>query len=73
MLARWDGFWHAAADLSDQDRAELARISAYRRWKHLRANLRRQPVAVLKNLLLYGLTRPRSLLHGLQPVHAEEM
>ena len=68
LLERWDRFWKAAPGLASEDRAELTRLSAYRRWKHLRANARRQPRAALLNLVKCGFTSPRSLLHGLQPV-----
>lgn len=51
MLDRWDRLWQAAPDLSLKDRDELARISALRRWKHLRANVRRQPLRVFADLL----------------------
>jgi glycosyltransferase involved in cell wall biosynthesis len=58
LLDRWDRLWHAATDLTAEDRRELARLSAFRRWKHLRANGREQPVAVVKGLLRLMTTQP---------------
>jgi hypothetical protein len=54
MLDRWDALWKAANDLSAEDRKELARLSAMRRRKHLRANARREPLAAALNYLKYG-------------------
>jgi glycosyltransferase involved in cell wall biosynthesis len=63
MLDRWDRLWQAADDLTPADRAELARTSSFRRWKHLRANARQQPLAALKgamkSIMLKG---PQSLV-----------
>jgi SAM-dependent methyltransferase len=61
MLERWDRLWRAAPGLTSADRRELARLSAIRRWKHLRANARPQPVAALTHLLKLGVTRPASI------------
>jgi glycosyltransferase involved in cell wall biosynthesis len=61
MLDRWDRFWQAAPDLTPQDREELAQISAFRRWKHLRSNARRQPLRVLRGLLKLATTNHRFL------------
>ena len=38
MLERWDRLWRVAPGLTSDDQRELARLSAFRRWKHLRAN-----------------------------------
>jgi len=62
MLDRWDRMWGKAADLTSEDRAELGRLSAFRRWKHIRTNARRNPVEALLQLLRFGLTRPRSII-----------
>ena len=61
MLERWDGLWRAAPGLTSSDRRELARLSAFRRWKHLRANARPQPAAALMHLLKLGVMRPASI------------
>ena len=45
MLDRWETLWQKVDDLSAADRMELTKLSAMRRWKHLRANVRRQPLA----------------------------
>ena len=62
MLDRWDRFWQGATDLTLQDREELAQISAFRRWKHLRSNARRQPLRVLQGLLKLATTNHRFLI-----------
>lgn len=61
MLDRWDRFWQAAPDLTPQDREELAQLSTFRRWKHLRSNARRQPLRVLRGLLKLATTNHRFL------------
>jgi glycosyltransferase involved in cell wall biosynthesis len=68
MLDRWEGFWHSATDLTPEDRLELARISSLRRWKHLRANARKQPVAVLKSFIRLAATKPQFLAPALRGV-----
>jgi glycosyltransferase involved in cell wall biosynthesis len=69
MLDRWDRFWQAATDLAPQDRQELARISAFRRWKHLRANARTQPATALTALLKLTVTKSQFLVPALREVH----
>lgn len=64
MLDRWDRLWQAASDLSAEDRRGLARLSAFRRWKHLRANGVRQPLAACLSLVKFAATRPGSLFGG---------
>ncbi len=54
MLDRWEALWKAADDLSEADKKELAKLSAMRRRKHLRANARREPLAAAFNYLKYG-------------------
>lgn len=66
VLGRWDRLWQADLSLSREDRTELRRLSAFRRWKHLRANARRQPGRVLLSLLRFGATRPGVLFAGLR-------
>jgi glycosyltransferase involved in cell wall biosynthesis len=61
MLDRWDRFWQEAPDLTRQDRQELAHLSAFRRWKYLRGNARRQPLRVLRGLFKLATTNHRSL------------
>lgn len=62
MLDRWDRLWKAANDLTAFDREELARTSSFRRWKHLRANARRQPLAAIKGAMKSMLKGPQSLV-----------
>jgi glycosyltransferase involved in cell wall biosynthesis len=57
MLDRWDDLWQADPDLTAQDRAELGRMSTFRRWKHLRANARPQPVKAMMGLLKLATTK----------------
>jgi hypothetical protein len=64
MLDRWDRLWQAAPDLTTQDREELAHMSAFRRWKHLRSNARRQPLRVLQGLFKLATTNHRFLIHA---------
>jgi len=66
LLNRWDRLWQAAADLTPEDRQELARTSAFRRWKHLRGNARQQPVPVMMGLLKLATTRSHFLLPALR-------
>jgi len=47
MLDRWDRLWQAVTNLTRQDRRALERLSGWRRWKHLRGNVRRQPIQAL--------------------------
>jgi glycosyltransferase involved in cell wall biosynthesis len=61
MLDRWDQFWQADCDLTTQDRDELARMSAFRRWKHLRSNARTQPFRALRGLLKIATAKNRFL------------
>ena len=66
ILDRWDRLWRAAPDLSDEDRRGLARLSAFRRRKQLRASGRREPVAVCLNLVRLAFSRPGSLFGDVQ-------
>jgi hypothetical protein len=66
LLNRWDKLWQAATDLTPQDRQRLARTSAFRRWKHLRANARSQPIPVLMGLLKLATTQTQFLLPALR-------
>jgi glycosyltransferase involved in cell wall biosynthesis len=68
MLDRWDRLWKAATDLTPEDRRELARLSAFRRWKHLRANARTQPFAVLFGLLKLVTTKSQFLVPALRGI-----
>jgi len=68
MLDRWDRLWKAADDLTPEDRAELRRLSALRRWKHIRSNARRQPLDAIFNLIRLGATRPWSIIPGPSPI-----
>jgi glycosyltransferase involved in cell wall biosynthesis len=61
ILDRWDRFWQAAADLTPEDREELAQLSALRRWKLLRSNARRQPLRVLRSFFKLATTNHRFL------------
>jgi len=47
MLDRWDALWKRDQSLTDRDRVELASLSALRRRKLLRSNLRLRPVKTL--------------------------
>ncbi len=66
MLDRWDRLWRAAPGLTSADRAGLARLSAMRRRKHLRANARREPLPTLTHLVRLGATHPTSIV-GVRP------
>jgi glycosyltransferase involved in cell wall biosynthesis len=68
MLDRWDLLWQAATDLTDEDRADLHRMSIFRRWKHLRSNARTEPVPVLFGLVKLLATRPQFLVPALKGV-----
>ena len=68
MLDRWDRLWKAAADLTPEDRKELARLSAFRRWKHLRANARTQPISALVGLLKLVTTKSQFLVPALRGI-----
>ena len=61
ILKRWDALWKADSTLDAQDRTELDRLSALRRRKFLRANLRRQPAETVLGALQGGL-RPAGAL-----------
>ena len=52
--------------IPDKVRAELARTSAFRRWKHLRSNARTQPVSVAAGMLKLITTKPRFLVPALR-------
>jgi len=69
MLDRWDRMWQNASDLSAEDRAELKRLSAFRRWKHIRTNARKSPVDALLQLLRFGITRPRAIIPSPQSMY----
>lgn len=62
MLDRWDRLWQVDPCLTAHDREELAHMSAFRRWKHLRNNARRQPLRVLRGLLRLATTYYRFLI-----------
>lgn len=47
MLDRWDRCWSRDPLLDEADRAELVKLSALRRRKFLRANLRRDPLRTI--------------------------
>jgi len=66
MLDRWDRLWQAATDLTPDDRHELARTSAFRRWKHLRANARSQPVPAMTGFLKLATTKPQFLIPAMR-------
>ena len=66
LIDRWDRLWMAATDLTPQDRDELGRTSAFRRWKHLRSNARTQPVPVMMGLLKLATTKSQFLLPALR-------
>jgi glycosyltransferase involved in cell wall biosynthesis len=68
MLDRWDRLWQAATDLTIADRHELSRLSALRRWKHLRANARSQPFPVMFGLLKLATTKPQFLVPALKGI-----
>ncbi|MBV8904885.1 MAG: glycosyltransferase [Acidobacteriia bacterium] len=61
VLDRWDRLWRAAPGLSGSDRRELARLSAMRRRKHLRANARSEPVRVGADTVRLAITRPTAI------------
>jgi len=62
MLDRWDRLWQAASDLTQSDRQELARTSSFRRWKHLRANARQQPIPAIKGVVKLVMKGPQSVV-----------
>ena len=66
MLDRWDRMWRKADDLTADDRAELERLSAYRRWKHIRTNARKNPTEAILQILRFGLTRPSAIIPSAQ-------
>jgi transcription initiation factor TFIIIB Brf1 subunit/transcription initiation factor TFIIB len=66
MLDRWDRMWRKATDLTAEDRAELERLSAYRRWKHIRTNARKNPAEAILQILRFGLTRPSAIIPSAQ-------
>ncbi len=68
MLDRWDRLWQAATGLTPEDRRELARLSAFRRWKHLRANARTQPFSVLFGLVKLVTTKSQFLVPALRGI-----
>lgn len=57
-LARWDALWAADRTLAPAERAELRRLSAFRRRKFLRANARRQPAGFVRRLPAFCFPRP---------------
>ncbi|HLG98189.1 MAG TPA: glycosyltransferase family 2 protein [Bryobacteraceae bacterium] len=65
MLERWDGLWKAS-DLSAEQKKQLQQISAFRRWKHVRSNARRQPIQALLNAARY-FTVPWHIVRGSSP------
>jgi glycosyltransferase involved in cell wall biosynthesis len=54
MLRRWDQLWSADHTLEPLERLELRRLSALRRRKFLRSNLRRNPAATIFAALKCG-------------------
>jgi hypothetical protein len=66
MLDRWDRLWQSATDLTAGDRRELSRTSAFRRWKHLRANARRQPLSAFRGVLKMAVTQPQDLMPAMR-------
>jgi glycosyltransferase involved in cell wall biosynthesis len=68
MLDRWDRLWQAATDLTRSDRQELARTSSFRRWKHLRANARRQPMSAIKGVMKLMMKGPQSAVPVLRGI-----
>jgi len=66
MLNRWDHLWQADPELTPEDHKELARTSVFRRWKHLRANIRTQPVSAAMGFLRLATTRSQFLLPALR-------
>jgi hypothetical protein len=66
LLDRWDRLWQRATDLTPEDRQELARTSAFRRWKHLRANARTQPIPFLMGFLKLATTKTQFLLPAMR-------
>lgn len=60
-LRRWDCCWQRDDSLPSAERAELAVISAFRRRKFVRSNMRRQPLAALLNFRAYAFPAPASL------------
>ncbi len=68
MLDRWDQLWKSAHLNSEQTR-ELRRLSAFRRWKHLRGNARRQPAQAVLGSLQCGFSLWKAMLPP--PVHCE--
>jgi glycosyltransferase involved in cell wall biosynthesis len=69
LLDRWDRMWQAASDLTDDDRAELGRLSAFRRWKYIRTNVRHHPADALFHLVRFGATRPRSIIPSMESIY----
>jgi hypothetical protein len=66
LLDRWDRLWQRATDLTPEDRQELARTSAFRRWKHLRANARTQPIPFMMGFLKLATTKTQFLLPAMR-------
>ena len=58
-LRAWDVWWQDDNALGPHEREELAALSAFRRRKFLRANLRTSPVQFLRNLIPFLYPRPR--------------
>jgi glycosyltransferase involved in cell wall biosynthesis len=66
MIDWWEASWRAASGLTVADRRELERLSAFRRWRHLRANVRGQVVSSLLHGARIVSTRPRSIIPSAQ-------
>jgi hypothetical protein len=66
MIDWWEASWRADSGLTAAERRELERISAFRRWRHLRANARGQMVSSLLYAARIVSTRPRSIIPSAQ-------
>ncbi len=58
FLNAWDRAWMQDSTLDSEGRQELTHLSAFRRRKMLRSNLRRQPVAFLRHLRSWAFPQP---------------
>jgi glycosyltransferase involved in cell wall biosynthesis len=61
MLDRWDRLWKKA-HLKSEQQSELERLSAFRRWKHLRGNARTQPAQAVWSAMQHGLSMRKARL-----------
>jgi len=60
MLHLWEQLWRADLCLTQPERSQLAHLAAMRRWKHLRANARTQPLHAVAEALKQGMLHPLS-------------